>query len=101
MHGCRSGDVRERLLIAARAKGGLMRRSHVGSLVTIVVAALASAFDAAAQSTSAFRGRIVGVYDENTGNPIAGVEVRNLLNGVSALTTPTGTVLLTFVDTSG
>src|SRR5437867_698079 len=74
-------------------------RRHVA-----VLSALAWGTLAAAQSAPvapAFRGRVVGIYDEQTGDPIAGVEVRNIINGASALTTKTGTVLLTFVDTSG
>jgi hypothetical protein len=69
---------------------------------TVACASLARAQAAPpAEPASVFRGRVVGVFDELTGDPIAGVEVRNLLNGASALTTRTGTVLLNFVDTTG
>lgn len=47
------------------------------------------------------RGRIIGVYDELTGDPIDSVEVRDMLSGLSAFTTKTGTLSLFFVDTAG
>ncbi len=48
-----------------------------------------------------YHGRIIGVYDNDTGQPIEGVIVRDVFTGLSALTTKTGTVSLFFVDTSG
>jgi hypothetical protein len=56
---------------------------------------------ASAPRTVVYRGRLVGVYDMSTGEPIEGAEVRDLLSGLSALTTRTGTLSLFFVDTSG
>jgi hypothetical protein len=46
-------------------------------------------------------GRIVGVYDDRTGTPLDSVEVRDMVTGSSALTTSTGTVALSFVDSAG
>ncbi len=48
-----------------------------------------------------YHGRIIGVYDDATGEPIEGVEVRDIFTGLSSLTTVTGTVSLFFVDTTG
>ena len=48
-----------------------------------------------------FLGRIIGVYDDNTGQPIDSAEVRDMKTSSFALTTATGTVSLFFVDTSG
>lgn len=45
------------------------------------------------------QGRILGIYDDKTGAPIAGAEVRDLNTGLSAVTTSTGTLSLFFVDT--
>lgn len=45
-------------------------------------------------------GRIIGVFDEETGVPISGAQVRDLGTGKWALTTSTGTVDLFFADTS-
>jgi hypothetical protein len=56
---------------------------------------------AAAPPAQPFRGRLVGVFDEGTGEALAGVEIKNMLNGLSALTTATGTLTLFFVDTTG
>ena len=52
-------------------------------------------------SIPGYRFRVLGVYDENTGAPIDGVEVRDLLSGNSAMTTSTGTVSLIFVPDGG
>jgi hypothetical protein len=73
--------------------------------LVLLAAMILSATPAVAQDTAAaprvFRGRIVGVFDETTGEPIEGAEVRNMLNGMSSLTTATGTLSLFFVDTTG
>ena len=77
---------------------------HSRTLMLVAAAAGMFAVPAAAQDTTkarVFRGRLVGVFDETTGDPIEGVEVRNMLNGLSALTTTTGTLTLFFVDTTG
>lgn len=47
------------------------------------------------------RGRLLGVYDAASGEPLADVVVTNSFNGLSARTTATGTLSLFFVDTSG
>jgi len=47
------------------------------------------------------RGRIIGVYDAMTGDAVDSVEVRDMLSGLSAFTTKTGTLSLFFVDTAG
>jgi hypothetical protein len=48
----------------------------------------------AAQST---RGRLLGVFDERTGAPIAGGVVTDSATGTSAATTATGTISLGFL----
>ncbi|MFI5312194.1 MAG: TonB-dependent receptor plug domain-containing protein [Gemmatimonadales bacterium] len=60
-----------------------------------------SAAKAAAPAVRFFRGRLVGVFDEATGDPLDSVEVRDVLSGLSAFTTKTGTLSLFFVDTAG
>ncbi len=46
------------------------------------------------------RTRVIGIFDSETGEPIDSAEVKDILTGLSALTTATGTVLLP-MDTSG
>lgn len=48
-----------------------------------------------------YPGRVVGVFDETSGDPIAGAQVLNMANGLSVLTSGTGTLSLFFVDTAG
>lgn len=79
-------------------------RKLMRTVVVLAVVGLSAAPLAAQDTTAApklFRGRLVGVFDETTGEPIEGAEVRNMLNGLSALTTATGTLSLFFVDTTG
>ena len=46
------------------------------------------------------RTRVIGIFDSETGEPIDSAEVKDILTGLSALTTSTGTVVLP-MDTSG
>jgi hypothetical protein len=53
---------------------------------------------ARASPVAAPRGRLLGVYDEATGEPLEGVQVVDGLTGTMALTSSTGTVWLTFLS---
>jgi hypothetical protein len=45
----------------------------------------------------AFRRRLVGIYDQQSGDPVAGVRVSDVLSGTSMVTSRTGTAVLIFV----
>jgi len=78
-------------------------RSMLSSMFFLASLGMSTALIAGAQSKpeQKYVGRLVGVFDENTGNPIDSVEVRDMITGSFAYTTRTGTLSLFFVDTGG
>ncbi|HEY5220359.1 MAG TPA: hypothetical protein VIJ16_11155 [Gemmatimonadaceae bacterium] len=57
--------------------------------------------DSSALALPKYRYRLLGVYDENTGEPIPGVDVVDLLNGNKMVTSPSGAVSLIFLPDGG
>jgi hypothetical protein len=70
-----------------------------------IAAVAAIALDAGAQAPAAapatYRGRLLGVFNAQTGDPVEGAEVIDMLNKTKALTTATGTVTLAFLPDGG
>jgi hypothetical protein len=84
----------------------MIRTFRLGTafVVLLAEAAVALAQPAGGTATGAAHvrvGRLVGVFDLDTGQPIDGARVLDLRTGWSALTTSTGTLSLFFVDTAG
>ncbi len=82
------------------------RRWHIDwtALPLLALAATIAAAQAPAAAPTRlapYRARILGVFDNASGNPIDSVRVTDLLNGTSALTTRTGTVALLFLPDGG
>jgi hypothetical protein len=68
-------------------------------LLALIGGTAAAQTPAAAAATA--RSRILGVFDENTGQPVEGARVTDVLSGMFATTTNTGTVALNFLPDSG
>lgn len=66
-----------------------------------VVADAAPAPAPAASSLPAYRYRLLGVFDRDTGGPIEGAEVTDMTSGTHAATSETGTVSLVFLPEGG
>lgn len=75
--------------------------SFVAVSVLLVSAAMTGAQTPAKAAVPSYRARVLGVFDELSGQPIEGVRVLDVLTGMSALTTKTGTVSLIFLPEGG
>lgn len=80
-----------------------MRTKVIARMIALSLAGAAGIASAQAPAAAprVRPGRLVGVYDSQSGAPLDDVTVTNALNGLSARTTATGTLSLFFVDTSG
>jgi hypothetical protein len=79
------------------------RTLAIGCIASLLLSAVAVAQDRGTEpATPRVRtGRLLGVFDIDTGQPVVGARVLDLRSGVSAVTTSTGTLSLFFVDSSG
>jgi hypothetical protein len=72
------------------------------AVVVCVLAASLTAFNQpAAAQLPAYRLRVLGVFDSQTGDPVEGAQVTDLMSKTSALTTVTGTVALSYLPDGG
>jgi len=79
-------------------KEGVVYRPGKESYVSNEVAEPKASVPASAQPTlPAYRFRLLGVYDETSGDPVEGAYVVDLSSGTKARTTTTGTVSLSFL----
>jgi hypothetical protein len=67
----------------------------------LLATALLPRFTGAQGTVPSWRARLLGVYDAKTGDAIEGAEVGDMLAKVTALTTKTGTVTLSFLPEGG
>jgi len=83
-----------------RWRQSLAVATFLGASQTTIAAGQSPVPDSGHRQSSA-HGRVLGVFDQTTGDPIVGAEVTDLLTGDHALTTPTGTVSLWFLRAKG
>lgn len=81
--------------------GRRMRRWLAGVTVVAALMPISTHAQTAPLHTAVPGGRLIGVYDDQSGEPLADAQVLDLGNGWSVKTSPTGTALLFFVDTAG
>ena len=70
-------------------------------LIVALVGGTAVAQTPARLVAATSHGRVLGVFDEDTGQPVDGVRVTDIVTGTFATTTNTGTVALNFLADSG
>src|SRR6185295_13225516 len=81
-----------------------LRASRVlaaAGVVALAPAGLAAQAAGAGPALPAYRYRLLGVYDAQSGDAIEGAEVVDMLTKTSALTTKTGTITLVFLPDGG
>ena len=89
-------------MIATRIPSAVLSRARL-LLLALAGIALGGPARALAQNQVSgipVRTRVIGIFDSETGEPIDSAEVKDILTGLSALTTNTGTVALP-MDTAG
>jgi len=75
----------------------IVGRTVTGTLYALLLAVTAPRVGAQQDSVPSYRMRLLGVYDDQSGVPLDGVTVADLLAGMSTVTGKTGTVSLFFL----
>lgn len=89
------------IMYRVAAAGADTTDAHVQLATDETIREFTIRLDSLGTSRSTVRGRLLGVFDAESGRPIAGALVRDSLGGAEAHTTQTGTVRLDFLSTVG
>lgn len=71
------------------------------ALLAILAASLGAQSASSLDSLPRYRFRLLGVYDNDTSEPIEGVEVADVKSGIKSVTNRSGLVILTFLPDGG
>jgi hypothetical protein len=83
-------------ILAQPAVGRFLWRAEIWSLLALLLATLSPIVSGSGQAAPL--GRLLGVYDQGTGQPVVGAEVTDLTSGKSMTTSQSGAISLKFLQ---